>query len=97
MFCRSDEESGRALGGPASNLLWRRPASNRPRREDKEDHGRANREKYGIRRNEGERLKACLRILGLLDHDTVRPPFAPIPAEEYGRLEKALRHAGAFG
>ncbi|MBT9291653.1 dihydrodipicolinate synthase family protein [Prosthecodimorpha staleyi] len=43
------------------------------------------------------RLKACLRILGLLEHDTVRPPFAPIPAEEYGRLEKALRHAGAFG
>lgn len=38
------------------------------------------------------RLKACLKILGRLECDAVRPPFAPLPAEEYRRLEKALAH-----
>ena len=38
------------------------------------------------------RLKACLKILGRLDCDAVRPPFAPLPPEEYRRLEKALAH-----
>lgn len=46
------------------------------------------------------RLKACLKILGRLACDAVRPPFAPLPPEEYRRLETALAHvekAGALG
>ncbi len=43
------------------------------------------------------RLKACLKILGRLDCDTVRPPFAPLPPEEYRRLERALAHVAAAG
>jgi 4-hydroxy-tetrahydrodipicolinate synthase len=38
------------------------------------------------------RLKACLKILGRLDCDAVRPPFMPLPVEEYRRLERALAH-----
>lgn len=38
------------------------------------------------------RLKACLKILGRLACDAARPPFAPLPPEEYRRLEKALAH-----
>lgn len=41
------------------------------------------------------RLKACLRLLGRLQHDTVRPPLMPLPPGEYERLERALAHAGA--
>lgn len=38
------------------------------------------------------RLKACLKILGLLDCDAARPPFMPLPVEEYLSLERALGH-----
>jgi 4-hydroxy-tetrahydrodipicolinate synthase len=38
------------------------------------------------------RLKACLKILGLLECDSARPPFMPLPAEEYRSLERALLH-----
>ena len=41
------------------------------------------------------RLKACLKLLGRLEHDTVRPPLMPLPPEEYARLGHALAHAGA--
>ena len=40
------------------------------------------------------RLKACLKILGRLADDRVRPPIPPLPAEDYRRLEAALLHAG---
>lgn len=43
------------------------------------------------------RLKACLKILGRLDCDAVRPPFAPLPPEEYRRLEEALAHVENAG
>jgi 4-hydroxy-tetrahydrodipicolinate synthase len=43
------------------------------------------------------RLKACLKILGRLSCDAVRPPFAPLPADEYARLEKALAHVEKAG
>jgi 4-hydroxy-tetrahydrodipicolinate synthase len=43
------------------------------------------------------RLKACLKILGKLACDAVRPPFAPLPAEEYRRLERALTHVRDSG
>lgn len=43
------------------------------------------------------RLKACLKILGRLACDAVRPPFAPLPPEEYRRLEKALAHVEKAG
>ncbi len=38
------------------------------------------------------RLKACLKILGRLDCDAARPPFMPLPVEEYRQLERALNH-----
>lgn len=37
------------------------------------------------------RLKACLKILGVIASDRVRPPLPALPTEEYGELEKALR------
>jgi len=43
------------------------------------------------------RLKACLKILGRLDCDAVRPPFAPLPPQEYARLETALAHVEKAG
>jgi 4-hydroxy-tetrahydrodipicolinate synthase len=43
------------------------------------------------------RLKACLTILGRLACDAARPPFMPLPAEEYRRLEAALAHVGRAG
>lgn len=39
------------------------------------------------------RLKACLKILGRLGDDRVRPPIPPLSTEEYRRLEAALVHA----
>lgn len=39
------------------------------------------------------RLKACLEILGRLDHATMRPPIQPLDRAEYARLEAALRVA----
>ena len=52
------------------------------------------------------RLKACLRILGRIECDAVRPPQPPATAEEYRAIERALRvvaslpngdfHAGAL-
>ena len=36
------------------------------------------------------RLKACLKILGRLDNDRVRPPQPPATTEEYRRLDAAL-------
>jgi 4-hydroxy-tetrahydrodipicolinate synthase len=39
------------------------------------------------------RLKACLKILGRIEHDAVRPPLAPLPAEECRKLEEALSAA----
>ncbi len=36
------------------------------------------------------RLKACLKILGRLEHDCVRPPQPPATPEEYKALERAL-------
>ncbi|MBM6596295.1 dihydrodipicolinate synthase family protein [Microvirga pudoricolor] len=36
------------------------------------------------------RLKACLKILGLVSNDFVRPPQAAATQEEYRRLERAL-------
>lgn len=41
------------------------------------------------------RLKACLKILGRLKDDRMRPPTQPLGPEDYRRLEAALRHAGA--
>ena len=41
------------------------------------------------------RLKACLKILGRLKDDRMRPPSQPLGPEEYRRLEAALRHAGS--
>jgi 4-hydroxy-tetrahydrodipicolinate synthase len=38
------------------------------------------------------RLKACLKILGRLSCDAVRPPFMPLPPDEYRALELALNH-----
>lgn len=43
------------------------------------------------------RLKACLRILGRLGCDAARPPFMPLPPEEYRRLEAALAHVEKAG
>ena len=43
------------------------------------------------------RLKACLKILGRLECDAIRPPFAPLPMEEYRRLERALIHVQNAG
>jgi 4-hydroxy-tetrahydrodipicolinate synthase len=43
------------------------------------------------------RLKACLKILGRLACDAVRPPFMPLPKEEYDRLARALEHVARAG
>ena len=43
------------------------------------------------------RLKACLRILGLLTCDAVRPPQPAPTAEEYRTLERALRAVECVG
>jgi 4-hydroxy-tetrahydrodipicolinate synthase len=40
------------------------------------------------------RLKACLKILGRLKDDRMRPPGQPLGPEEYRRLEIVLRYAG---
>jgi 4-hydroxy-tetrahydrodipicolinate synthase len=39
------------------------------------------------------RLKACLKILGRLPDDRMRPPIQPLDRTEYARLETALNHA----
>jgi 4-hydroxy-tetrahydrodipicolinate synthase len=39
------------------------------------------------------RLKACLRLLGRLRHDAVRPPVGPLEPEEVNLLRDALRAA----
>ena len=39
------------------------------------------------------RLKACLKILGKLPSDLMRPPTQPLPVEEYKTLESALEFA----
>jgi 4-hydroxy-tetrahydrodipicolinate synthase len=39
------------------------------------------------------RLKACLRMLGRLEHDVVRPPIGPLDRTERTRLRQALREA----
>lgn len=39
------------------------------------------------------RLKACLKILGKLPSDLMRPPTQPLPPEEYQTLEVALNFA----
>lgn len=39
------------------------------------------------------RLKACLKILGRLPFDGMRPPVQPLDDAEYRRLEAALAHA----
>jgi 4-hydroxy-tetrahydrodipicolinate synthase len=39
------------------------------------------------------RLKSCLHMLGRFASDAVRPPFAPIGAEERARIEPVLRAA----
>ena len=41
-----------------------------------------------------ERLKACLKLLGRLACDAVRPPQLPVMASEQRTLEQALRIAG---
>lgn len=40
------------------------------------------------------RLKTCLKLLGKLDNDAVRPPIGPLPADEVVLLEAALAEAG---
>lgn len=40
------------------------------------------------------RLKACLKILGIFDNDTVRPPIGSLPRHEIAMLEHALKAAG---
>lgn len=37
------------------------------------------------------RLKACLKLLGRLEHAACRAPVGDLPAEEYDRLESVLR------
>jgi 4-hydroxy-tetrahydrodipicolinate synthase len=39
------------------------------------------------------RLKACLGMLGRLEHDVVRPPIGPLDRAERERLRQALREA----
>ncbi len=41
------------------------------------------------------RLKACLHLLGRLEHDVARPPLMKLPAEDYHRLERALHQVAA--
>ena len=43
------------------------------------------------------RLKACLRMLGHIPDETVRPPLMPLDLGEHERLFRALQHAGAPG
>jgi 4-hydroxy-tetrahydrodipicolinate synthase len=40
------------------------------------------------------RLKACLKLLGKLDHAAMRPPMGPLCADEIKKLESALTAAG---
>lgn len=40
------------------------------------------------------RLKACLKLLGRIPCDVVRPPIGPLDAEEIQRVERALTTAG---
>jgi 4-hydroxy-tetrahydrodipicolinate synthase len=40
------------------------------------------------------RLKACLKLLGKLSDDRVRPPIERLPADETGRLSQVLRGVG---
>lgn len=40
------------------------------------------------------RLKTCLKLLGRLDDDRVRPPIGPLDADEVKALAKALETAG---
>ena len=40
------------------------------------------------------RLKTCLKLLGRLDNDLVRPPIGPLPAEEVTMLRSVLGEAG---
>ncbi|MBM3601911.1 MAG: dihydrodipicolinate synthase family protein [Alphaproteobacteria bacterium] len=40
------------------------------------------------------RLKACLKLLGRIPHDSTRPPIGPLPREEIARLGAALTAAG---
>jgi 4-hydroxy-tetrahydrodipicolinate synthase len=40
------------------------------------------------------RLKACLKLLGRLNCDFVRPPIGPLHADEVAMLQHALREAG---
>ncbi len=40
------------------------------------------------------RLKTCLRLLGELDNDLVRPPIGPLPAEEVAMLRSVLGEVG---
>ncbi len=42
------------------------------------------------------RLKACLRILGRIPSDAVRPPAVGLDGAEHSRLAAALSHAGAL-
>ena len=42
------------------------------------------------------RLKACLRMLGRIPSEAVRPPLVPLDAAEHARLLAALLHAGAL-
>ena len=41
------------------------------------------------------RLKACLKLLGRLEHDTARPPIQPLPPDEIVELRAALKYSGA--
>ena len=40
------------------------------------------------------RLKTCLKLLGKLDNDLVRPPIGPLPAEEVTMLRSVLEATG---
>ncbi len=43
------------------------------------------------------RLKACLKLLGRLSDDQVRPPIERLPADEVGRLRNFLQGVGLLG
>ena len=43
------------------------------------------------------RLKTCLKLLGRLDCDYVRPPLGPLDADEVMRLTQALQTVGLLG
>ena len=40
------------------------------------------------------RLKTCLKLLGRIPRDTMRPPIGPLAASEVAMLERALADAG---